>query len=159
MKSWPLWQVLDCLIYYKKLKSNLYVCLSALHFWNADNSVVFASIGMGLAWNKSCVFEKNQVYFYKPKEPTVHRQECIKDEGITAINHKAYSQWLESTLHIFYICWTLLNFIVHYHCTNSEHQLNTVCINWNRLEIKLQSCLILLHVLGLIQQTPCYMFY
>ena len=36
------------------------VCLSVhLHFWNADNSVVYASIETGLALNESCVFKEH----------------------------------------------------------------------------------------------------
>ena len=42
--------------YYIKLKSRLSVCL---HFWNAHNSAVSASIETGLARNESCVFEEH----------------------------------------------------------------------------------------------------
>ena len=60
---------------YKAEKLSVY-----LHFWHTYNLVVSASIGMGFAQNKSCVFEENKVYFYKPTEPTVHQQECVKDK-------------------------------------------------------------------------------
>ena len=75
--------------YYIKLKSRLFVCLSVclsvrLHFWRNDNSAVCALIKARLAQNESCVFEEHNVYFYKPTEPTVHRQECVKDEGVSS---------------------------------------------------------------------------
>ena len=31
---------------------------------------------------ESCVFEDHKVYAYKPVVPTVHRQECLEDEGV-----------------------------------------------------------------------------
>ena len=64
---------------YIKLKSYLSVCL---HFWHADNSAVSASMETGLAQCESCAFDDHKVYFYKPKEPTVHRQGCVEDEDI-----------------------------------------------------------------------------
>ena len=86
------------LVYYIKLKSRLAVrpsvCLSVrLHFWHAHNSVVGALIKMGLTRNESCVFEEHKVYFYKPTEPTVHRQECVKDEGVRGQTRKACGRW------------------------------------------------------------------
>ena len=57
-----------------------FVCLSA--FWHADNSAVSASMETGLAQCESCAFDDHRVYFYKPKEPTVHHQRCIEDEDI-----------------------------------------------------------------------------
>ena len=55
---------------------------SVCTFWHADNSAVSARIEAGLARNESCVFEDDKVYFYKPIVPTVHRQECLEDEGV-----------------------------------------------------------------------------
>ena len=80
-KSGGVWICIDLkFLLYKVEKPS--VCLSVrLHFWHADNSVVCALIETGLARNESCVFREHKVYFYKPTEPTVHRQECIKDEG------------------------------------------------------------------------------
>ena len=72
------------LFYYIKLKSRLSVCLSVCTFWHADNSAVSARIETGLARNESCVFEDDKVYFYKPIVPTVHRQECLEDEGVSS---------------------------------------------------------------------------
>ena len=61
------------------------VCPSVcLHFWYADNSAVSARIETGLARNESCVFEDHKVYLYKPIVPTVHRQECLEDEGVSS---------------------------------------------------------------------------
>ena len=79
--------MVDCYfkLCYLKLKSCVY-----LHFWHADNSAVSASIETGLAESESYAFDDHRVYFYKPKEPTVHHQECVTDE---AINH---GQWFES---------------------------------------------------------------
>ena len=76
-----------CNLLYKaeKLSVCLSVCLSVrLHFWHADNSTVCALMEMGLARNVSCVFEQHKVYFYKSTEPTIHRQECVKDEGVSS---------------------------------------------------------------------------
>ena len=60
------------------------VCLSVhpfvYTFWHANYSAVSARIETGLAQNESCVFEDHRVYFYKPIVPTVHRQECLKDQ-------------------------------------------------------------------------------
>ena len=53
-----------------------FVCL---YFSHADNSAVSASMETGLAQCESCTFDDHRV-FYKPKEPTVHRQGCIEDE-------------------------------------------------------------------------------
>ena len=76
---------LASLLYYIKLKSCLSVCLSVrLHFWHADNSAVCTLIEIGLARNESCVFEEHKVYFYKSTEPTVHRQECVKDYDLSS---------------------------------------------------------------------------
>ena len=58
------------------------VCLSIYCFWHADNLAVSASIEAGLAQNESCVFKEHKVYFQKPTEPTVHQQECLKDDGV-----------------------------------------------------------------------------
>ena len=58
------------------------VCPSVLTFWHADISVVSASIEMRLARNQSYVFGDHRVYFYKPTEPTIHRQECVQDESV-----------------------------------------------------------------------------
>ena len=56
------------------------VCLSVHpHFWHADISVMSASIETRLARNQSCAFGHHRVYFYKPTEPKIHRQECVKD--------------------------------------------------------------------------------
>ena len=30
--------------------------------------------------NGSYVFKEHYVYFYKPTEPAIHQQECVKDE-------------------------------------------------------------------------------
>ena len=54
------------------------------HFWHADNSAVCALMEKGFTRNESCVFEEHKVYFYKPTEPTVHRQECVEDEGVSS---------------------------------------------------------------------------
>ena len=63
----------------------LSVCLSVcLHFWHADNSAVSASIETGLARNESCVCKQHKVYFYKLTEPTIHRQECVEDDGVSS---------------------------------------------------------------------------
>ena len=73
------------LVYYIKLKSRLFVRPSVcLHFWHADNSAVSARIETRLACNESCVFEDHKVYFYKPIVPTVYRQECLEDEGVSS---------------------------------------------------------------------------
>ena len=53
-------------------------------FWHVDNSAVSVRIKMGLAQNESCVFEDHKVYFYKPIVPTVHRQECLEDKGVSS---------------------------------------------------------------------------
>ena len=77
-----------------------------------------ASIEMGLAQCESCAFGEHRVYFYKPKELTVNRQECVKDE---AINH---GQWFKShSTHYFILVKHF--FIVHHYGANSERLLNT----------------------------------
>ena len=68
------------LLYYIKLKSRLPVCLSVCIF----GTQITASIETELARNESCVFEEHKSLFYKPTEPTVHGQECIKDEGVSS---------------------------------------------------------------------------
>ena len=60
------------------------VCLSVCTFWHADISAVSTRIETGLARNESCVFEDHKVYFYKSIIPTVHRQECLEDEGVSS---------------------------------------------------------------------------
>ena len=61
------------------------VCLSVCTFWHADISAVSARIEKtGLARNESCVFEDHKVYFYKSIVPTVHRQECLEDKGVSS---------------------------------------------------------------------------
>ena len=65
----------------EKPSVRLSVCL---HFWHAHNSAVFASIETGLARNESCVIEEDYVYFNKPTEPNVHRQECLKDDCVSS---------------------------------------------------------------------------
>ena len=76
---------LSTIFYYIKLKSHLSVRPSVcLHFWHADNSAVSARIETGLAQYESCVFGDHKVYFYKPIVPTVHRQECLEDEGVSS---------------------------------------------------------------------------
>ena len=82
-----------------------------------DNSAVSALIKTGLAQCESCAFD-DQSLFYEPKEPTVHHQECIKDE---AINH---GQWFESRSTCFSILVKCF-FIVHHYGTNIECLLNT----------------------------------
>ena len=63
----------------------LSACLSVhLHFRHADNSAVCALIEIGLTRNESCVFEEHKVYFHKSTKPTVHRQECVKDDGVSS---------------------------------------------------------------------------
>ena len=62
----------------------LSVCLSVLSFWHADISVVSASIETGLTRNESCVIEEDEVYFNKPTEPNVHRQDCIRDDCVSS---------------------------------------------------------------------------
>ena len=69
------------LVYYIKLKRRLSVYL---HFWHADNSAVCALIETRFAQNESCVFEEHKVHFYNPTEPTVHQQECLKDESVSS---------------------------------------------------------------------------
>ena len=73
---------LSTTIYYIKLKSHLSICLSVCTFWHTDNSAMSAQIEMGLAQNESCVFEDHKVHFYKPIVLTVHRQQCLEDEGV-----------------------------------------------------------------------------
>ena len=65
------------------------VCPSVCTFWHADISAMSAQIETGLAQNESCVFEDHKVYFYKSILPTVHRQECLEDEGVRTIKRKA----------------------------------------------------------------------
>ena len=72
---------------------------------------------MGFARCESCAFGERRVYFYKPKEFTIHQQECVKDE---AINH---GQWFESHCKHFFILVKRF-FIVHQYGANSEHLLN-----------------------------------
>ena len=61
------------------------VCLSVcLHCKLADDSAVSARIETGLAQNKSCVYEDHKLYFYKPIVPTIHRQECLEEEGVSS---------------------------------------------------------------------------
>ena len=57
---------------------------SVCTFWHADISAVSARIETGLARNESCVFEDHKVYFYKSIVPTVHRQECLEDQGVSS---------------------------------------------------------------------------
>ena len=74
-------------IYYIKLKSHLFVGPSiCLHCWHTHNSAASASIEIGLALNKSCVIEDCGVYFYKPTEPIVYPQECVKSESVSSYN-------------------------------------------------------------------------
>ena len=56
----------------------------SMHFWHADNSAVFASIETGLARNESSVFKQYKIYFYKLTEPTIHRQGCVEDDGVSS---------------------------------------------------------------------------
>ena len=90
--SWPVVKTLlqTWLCVYKLMSCTTFIiyCINwkavCLHFWHADNSAVFASIETGLARNESCVFKEHKVYFYKPTEPTVHRQECVKGIGVSS---------------------------------------------------------------------------
>ena len=66
-------------ICYIKLKSRLSLCI-----WHANNSAVSASIKVGLIQTEICVFEEHNVNFYKSTEPTVHWQECGKDDGVSS---------------------------------------------------------------------------
>ena len=61
----------------------LFVCLSACTYWHADNSAVTASIEMGLAEIKSCVFKDHRVYLQKSTELTVYEHKCTKDTSIS----------------------------------------------------------------------------
>ena len=71
---------------YKAEKPSVYLSVrpSVCTFWHADISAVSARIETGLARNESCVFEDHKVYFYKSIVPTVHRQECLDDEGVSS---------------------------------------------------------------------------
>ena len=96
-----------------------------------------ASIGTGLTQNESCVFKEHKVYFYKPTEPTVQRQECVKDDGVMVLtrNHLLVVQ---VPVYTFLILDKRFFIMLHYG-TNSKHQLNNVQINLNgafELEIK-----------------------
>ena len=76
-------KILQSHLLYKAEKPS--VCPSVrLHFWHTDNSAVSAQIETRLARNESCVFEDHKVYFYKSIVPTVHRQECLEDEGVSS---------------------------------------------------------------------------
>ena len=77
-----------------------------------------ASIEMRLAQSESCAFDDHRIYFCKPKEPSVHHQECVKDK---AINH---GQWFKPIPHVFSILVKCF-FIVHHYGTNSDYLLNT----------------------------------
>ena len=74
-----------------------------LHFCHTDILVVSSLIETGLAQNESCVLEKDQVYFNKPTEPNVHRQECIKDDCVSS--HYSVIIWpvVQTLLNKFFI--------------------------------------------------------
>ena len=60
------------------------VRLSVLSFWHTVNLAVCALIETRLAQNERCVFEEHKVYFYKPVQLPIHRQECIEDEIVSS---------------------------------------------------------------------------
>ena len=66
-------------IYYIQLKSHLSVRLSI------TQQCLYQSKWDLHAQCESCAFGEHRVYFYKPKEPTAHRQERIKDEAINQV--------------------------------------------------------------------------
>ena len=124
------------------LSVHLHFCLSICIFWHTDNSAVFAWIDTGFAWNES--WGSEFAYTTHCSSTVVRKRWRCKQPLI----HKASGQWFKyhSTCFLFQLN---VFFIAHHHGANSEHQLNTICIDQNRvfqLNIKPQCCLILLHL-------------